>query len=356
MFLALRELKYAKMRYLLIGFIMVLISLLVLFVSGLAKGLSSDNASSIQKMNADYFVLQKDSQNRLNRSVLSKEQVNNIEKLTKDHPSTPFGIQMTNITKNGSSTKIDVTMFAIDVKGMLAPPIVEGKMIDSSTSNAVIADQSLKENGLTLGDQIEDQITGKTYKISGFTSGQSFSHSPVIYMNIKEWEATNKPLNAIALQSPDPIAKKELSGVNVISKTEALKGIPGYQEEQGSLMMMIAFLFVIAAFVLAVFFYVITIQKMNQFGVLKAIGAKSSYLARNIMSQVLALSIVSLVISIGLTYGISLVLPSSMPFDLSPQLVATCSGLFLAVSVIGSLLSLYQVAKIDALEAIGRAA
>ena len=56
MFLAIRELKHSKLRYLLIGLIMVLVALLVFIISGLANGLSSDNASSIQNMKADYFV------------------------------------------------------------------------------------------------------------------------------------------------------------------------------------------------------------------------------------------------------------------------------------------------------------
>ncbi|MFC7392192.1 ABC transporter permease [Scopulibacillus cellulosilyticus] len=365
MFLALRELKHAKLRYFLVALIMVLIAWLVLFVSGLAKGLSSDNASSIQKMNADYLVIQKEADNRLNRSILSENKLQDIQTYSKNQSSAPLGIQMTTFTKKGSSKQIDATFFALNVNGFLAPDVVEGHMINNTTTNEVVADNSLKEDGVKLGDTIKDQTSGKTFKIIGFTKRQSFSHAPVIHMNFKEWAAIhklpgNKPLlfNVAALKTSKDTAQqidKNVPGIDVIDKSQALKGIPGYQEEQGSLIMMIAFLFVIAAFVLAVFFYVITIQKINQFGVLKAIGAKSGYLARNIISQVLLLTVVSLVISIALTYGVAFVLPSSMPFDLTPQLVVACSCLFLIVSVIGSLLSLYRVAKIDAIEAIGRA-
>lgn len=365
MFLALREFQYAKLRYLLIGLIMVLIAWLVFFVSGLAKGLSSDNASSIQTMKADYFVLQKDSDHRFNRSLLSEDQLQDVRQFVGNNASTPLGVQMTTVTKKGSSKKIDATFFAIDMNGMLAPELAEGNLINNSTKNEIIVDQSFKNEGLSIGSRIKDQLSGKEFKIVGFTKNQSFSHTPVIHMNFKEWasiqpsNAQNKlSFNALALKADQGKAdniEKNVKEVDVLAKGKALKGIPGYKEEQGSLMMMIVFLFIIAAFVLAVFFYVITIQKMNQFGVLKAIGAKSSQLARTILFQVLMLSIVSLVISMALTYGISAVLPNSMPFDLSPLLAFGCSGLFLAVSVAGSLLSLYRVVKIDAIEAIGRA-
>lgn len=61
-----------------------------------------------------------------------------------------------------------------------------------------------------------------------------------------------------------------MPNMEVITKSDAVSAIPGYKEEQGSLLMMIAFLYVISAFVLAVFFYVITIQKTSQFGILKS--------------------------------------------------------------------------------------
>lgn len=366
MFLALREMKHAKLRYVLIGFIMVLLIWLVLFVSGLAKGLSSDNASSIQNMHADYLVLQQDSDHRLTRSTLSEDNLRDVREYVEEGKSTPLGVQMTTITKNGASKKMDITFFAIDVNSMLAPTITEGNMINHRTVHEVVADRSIQHEGLKLGDEIEDLASGEIFTIVGFTEGQSFSHTPVVYLNFNGWSTISHNrtpnqdvFNTIALNISADKAKqieKNLPNVDVISKDQALQGIPGYKEEQGSLMMMIAFLFVIAAFVLAAFFYVITIQKMNQFGVLKAIGAKSTYLARTIIFQVVFITIVSLLISISLTFGVSFILPDSMPFDLSAQLVIGCSFLFLAVSMIGALLSLYRVSKIDAIEAIGRAA
>lgn len=372
MFMAIRELKYAKTRYILISLIMVLIAWLVLFVSGLAQGLSSDNASSIQNMQADYLVLQTNSDQRLTRSVLDQQSLVEIQQLTENMSDkavvTPLGVQMSSITKENEDKKIDITFFAIDTKGILTPQMSEGRMIDEASPHEVIADRSLKENGLKIGDSIQEQMSGQTFTIVGFTHGQSFSHTAVVHMNAAGWKliqqnripSGDEPVfNAIAIQGSKAVAEEiglQLSGVEAISKNQALQGIPGYKEEQGSLLMMIAFLFIIAAFVLAVFFYVMTIQKMNQFGVLKAIGAKMSFLARGILSQVLMLSVISLAIGIALTYGVSLLLPDSMPFEINAGLIITCTLLFLFVAVLGSLLSLYRVAKVDAIEAIGRAA
>jgi putative ABC transport system permease protein len=362
MFLALREFKHAKVRYLLISLIMILIAWLVLFVSGLANGLSSDNASSIKNMKPDYLVLQKEADQRINRSALNDGLVTDIREFTERHDteSALLSIQMATLTKPGTSKKIDAAYFGIEGSGLLQPQITEGKVFTNESVSEIVVDQSLKNEGFSLGDSIIDEASGKKLKITGFTKNQSFSHSPVVHMNMNTLLSVKNEntIHAIALNSDKKTAvqvENNFSEIEAVSKSRALKGIPGYQEEQGSLLMMIVFLFIIAAFVLAVFFYVITIQKISQFGVLKAIGAKTSYLAKNIIFQVMFLSSVSLLISITLTFTASLVLPDNFPFDLSPFLILVCSLLFLTVALLGSLLSLFKVAKIDAVDAIGRA-
>lgn len=84
MFLALRELKHAKLRYILIGLIMVLIAWLVLFVTGLANGLANDNGAAISSNKATYYVLQKDSDNRLTRSNLTASETDSVAKQVKN--------------------------------------------------------------------------------------------------------------------------------------------------------------------------------------------------------------------------------------------------------------------------------
>ncbi|WP_071459627.1 ABC transporter permease [Bacillus massilinigeriensis] len=365
MFLALREIRHAKLRYSLIGLIMVLISLLVLFVTGLANGLASDNASAIQNMNADYLVLQKDSDNQISKSELDEKQLLQAKEVAGDDNTEDLGVRMSTVEKIDTDKKVDVTFFAVDPNGFLSPSLIEGKSISKTGKDEVIADAALKQEGLKIGSEIKDQASGKTFMIKGFTEGVSFSHTPVVYVNFNAWKDLQKSIGqeqssvtAIALKGTDKTIKaveKEMKGVNVLTTKEALQGIPGYSQEQSSLMMMIVFLFLISAIVLAVFFYVITLQKINQFGVLKAIGAKTSYLSANIVSQVAVLTIVSLIISISITYGLSQIMPDSMPFVLTPEVIAICSLLFIIVSLGGAALSLYRVAKVDAIDAIGRA-
>lgn len=253
-----------------------------------------------------------------------------------------------------------------DADGFLVPSVVKGKGLDAGHPGHVLVDEKLKrEEGLKIGDVLKDEISGEKLKVAGFTEGQTFSHTPVIYITNEKWEKIQQGfskkgkavVNAIAIQGgEDTVDKVEssLENVEVVSKEEALESIPSYQAEQTSLNMMIAFLFVIAAFVLAVFFYVITLQKTQQFGVLKALGAKTGYLAGNLIGQVILLSVISIGMGVGCTFGIQNLFPEGIPFTISNQMLVQYSLLLLAVAVLGSLLSLFRVVKVDAIEAIGR--
>ncbi|WP_339240606.1 ABC transporter permease [Paenibacillus sp. FSL R5-0517] len=375
MYLAIREMRYAKGRYALIATIMVLVSFLVLFVTGLAQGLAYDNAASVKNMAATHFVLEQDSNHRFTRSQVDQDQLNQARSVVGQENAEPLGVKMTTVSPMGDTKKIDVTLFMVNPEGWLAPAVTEGTSITDQTNGQVVVDHKLAESGVTIGTVLVDQASGMKWTVGGFVQNESFSHSPVVFLNEEEWLTlqagtrttqgsadtnANAPIyNAIAVKDAGEQVD-ELSAAmpdtEVITKSDAVSAIPGYKEEQGSLLMMIAFLYVISAFVLAVFFYVITIQKTSQFGILKAIGTRNGYLAGSVSLQVFILSVGSLVISVLLVRLFESILPASMPFQLGLSTLALTCVLFILMSMAGSLLSVWKVTKIDALDAIGRTA
>ncbi len=370
MFLALREMRHSKARYSLIMVIMLLVSFLVLFVTGLARGLAYANISAVENMPANYFAVQKDADHTFRRSQLSETELAAVRSVAGNQNAAPLAVQMSTITADQADVKADITFFTVDMDGMLAPKVSQGNGITNETQGSVIADSKLKESGVTLGSSIKDQASGLSFKVAGFTKDSSYSHTPVVYINTLDWKAMRQgtgqsgkaaeavPYNVIALKATSAQVSEimgRLDNVEVITQKQAIASIPGYSAEQNSLLMMIVFLFVIAAFVLAVFFYVITIQKTSQFGILKAMGTKMSYLAWSVVGQVLILSVASLAVSLLLTLGMNMGLPDSMPFQLEGRTILLTCVLFVGMSLLGSLISVARVAKVDALEAIGRA-
>lgn len=90
---------------------MVLLSFLVLVISGLANGLSYDNASSIQNMEANKFVLADDAENKLLRSQIKKDDIDNVVNQVGDKEAVPFRVKVSTYEKKDSSKRL-ISLFS----------------------------------------------------------------------------------------------------------------------------------------------------------------------------------------------------------------------------------------------------
>ena len=116
---------------------------------------------------------------------------------------------------------------------------------------------------------------------------------------------------------------------------------------------MIGFLIGIAAFVLSIFIYILTMQKKSIFGVLKAEGISSAYIARSVMVQVVIIAATGLLTGLALSLVTGLLLAGKVPFEVNLIFFTGIALLFLLCAVLGGIASVRSVAKIDPVEAIG---
>ncbi|MBA9084634.1 putative ABC transport system permease protein [Fontibacillus solani] len=372
MFLALKELKHAKLRFLMIGIITVLIAWLVFILSGLGNGLSTLAAASFKNMDTDYVTFEKGSRASMSRSVISESLIAELKQQDNVTDAAPMGATMATIlndkANNEDDQKVDVAVLGVIPGSFLEPSIIEGNSLNSSDLQEVIVNDTLKDKGFSIGDTLTLEGTPEVVKIVGFVKNETYNHVPVIFAPLDKWRAIQfaapgsnhgikDPVNAIMVQGTDldsTALNEHFTNTEIVTKSAAVQGMPGYKEENGTIMMMLAFLLAISAFVLAVFFYVLTLQKSNQFGILKAIGASNGFLGKAIVSQVFLLSLISIIVGILFTYSTALILPEGMPFALDVKLVVVYAILLLVISVLGSLVSVRKITKIDPLQAIGR--
>lgn len=347
MYLALRELQHNKLRSALVGGIVALIAFMVFMLMGLTRGLSRDSASLMLDTPAHSFVTTKDSDGVFTRSFLTPEQVKDIQ--AQSQGAAAFA--QTFVSFGNGDKQLSGVLLGVDPTGLLAPKSSEG--VNLSGSGAIV-DESLKQDGVKLGDTLTLKPSGETLKVVGFTQNARLNHQASIFVSLDEWQKLNPrtrgTVNAVALKADAPALSADFS---VLSRAQTLQVLPGYKEEQGSLTMIQVFLVAVAAFVMAAFFYVMTLQKTPQFGLLKAIGASTRTLADSLVVQMLLLTLLALVLATVVTLGMVQVLPSGMPFHLTPQNIAAASGLLLLVAALASLLSLRSIAKVDPLIAIG---
>ncbi|AIQ47749.1 cell division protein FtsX [Paenibacillus sp. FSL R7-0273] len=371
MFLAVKELMHSKMRFLMIVIIFVLLAWLVFILSGLGNGLSTLAASTFKTMKADYVIFEEGSQSSMSKSLLSDQMIEEAKLLPNVIAAAPMGSTMATALKEQrakNEDKLDIALIGINPGSFLEPAVVEGESLSSNNPTGVIVNSTMKEEGYAIGDTFQLDGTTQSLTIIGFVENQTYNHVASVFTPMAEWrkiafaapgsdKGITGPVNAIMLQGKDidpDVMDSRLTGTDTVTRSGAVQGMPGYKEENGTIFMMLAFLLAIAAFVLGVFFYVITMQKTNQFGIMKAIGASNKFLSKAIVSQVFVLSLISIVVGILLTYGTAAIMPKGMPFKLETNLVVTYSIILLVISILSSMVSVRKITKIDPLKALGR--
>lgn len=356
MFLALNEIMHSKLRYALVAGVMFLIAYLVFFLTGLAYGLAQDNRTAVDKWEADSIVLSKDANSNLGMSMITKKTAEEVEGGKVAYlAQTPGVVTSKDSTEEG---KINVSIFGIDKDQFIMPNLVEGKAFNND--DEAIGDISLKEEyGLAVGDTVKLSGSDKTFKLTGFTDHAKFNVSPVLYTTInayqqirfeKEDTSENARINAIVVRGKINDLPEDLEQIKI---SKFINELPGYNAQVLTFGFMIGFLIVIAAIVIGIFIYVLTMQKINIFGVMKAQGITGGFIARSVVAQTFILSFVGILLGLVGTVGTSLVLPDAVPFQSNWLFFGVISLLMLVVAVLGALFSVRTIVKIDPLKAIG---
>lgn len=353
MFLAINEIKHSKLRYTLVMGVMFLIAYLVFFLTGLAYGLAQDNRTAVDKWDADSILLTEEANNNLNMSMIPLKTFDDVKADEKAYLAQTAGV-----IKGDNGEKIDVSFFGIDKDQFIAPKLSSGKMF--STDDEAVADISLKdEYDLKLGETVKMAGNDKTLTIVGFTDNAKFNVAPVLYTTIGayqeirfETQGTNENtrINAIITRGkvdsvPDDLDKTSISSF--------INDLPGYSAQVLTFGFMIGFLIVIAAIVIGIFIYVLTMQKAEIFGVMKAQGISSRYISNSVIAQTFLLATVGVVVGLAATLGTALVLPNAVPFQVNMLFFGGISLLMILVALIGAFFSVRTIVKIDPLKAIG---
>lgn len=346
--LALKELTYYKFKYLLVTLILFLLAFLVLFISALAQGLAKENISGIEQWNKSTYVIASDADNNLSQSNITTKTDDAVNTIAKGDT---IKTAMQKIDTKSGKTDLMFTQMTNNIK----PKPTEGHL--PQNKNEVLLNEKLKAEGFKVGDEIKLSEGDQSYRISGFADNIMFSHTSMAYVNENGMDALKgHHISVIAYDNLNDHQKNEINDVDnvkVISQDDMLNAIPSYNAEQQPLNLMIVFLFVISAIVITAFFYVMTIQKTSQFGILKAIGTKNISLIASLMLQILMITLAGVVLSIAVIFIINSVMPVSMPFYIDVNLMMLMVAVFIVVSLIGAVLSLIKVTKIEPLEAIG---
>lgn len=240
----------------------------------------------------------------------------------------------------------------------MAPKLTEGELF--ANDDEAVADSSLKEEyDIKIGDTVKLAGNEKKLKIVGFTENARFNVAPVLYTTIGAYQeirfetkdtSDKARINAIVTRGTVEEVPDELTATKI---SDFINELPGYSAQVLTFGFMIGFLIVIAAIVIGIFIYVLTMQKSDIFGVMKAQGISSRYIAFSVIAQTFLLATVGVLVGLAATIGTALVLPQAVPFQVNSLLFAGISVLMILIAIVGAFFSVRTIVKIDPLKAIG---
>src|SRR5512136_101998 len=108
-YLSLKEIWRNRGRFLLVSMVIALITLLVLFIAGLAEGLGAGNIEYLSKLSADVIVYQENSQQSISASRLDRSKMNDVARLAGVEAVGPIGASSAKIVFADGGKPIDVS-------------------------------------------------------------------------------------------------------------------------------------------------------------------------------------------------------------------------------------------------------
>lgn len=350
MYVAWRDLRFARGRFALIGAVVALITLLVGFLSGLTGGLAAQNVSAVLALPGDRLVLQPvgDAAATFADSAIDDATVTAWREAPGVERVTAIGIRQTRA--EGPSGTGGVALFGLDEGTTFPAPPRDDEVVLSSGAATLLK--------ASVGERVT--VAGSPYTVSAVGADLSYSHTPVVSLTPTAWRALDERLGGsgtatVLAVSGAPAWDAVAADTGTIASTplSSLTALPTFRSEIGSLALMIAMLFGVSALVVGAFFTVWTMQRAGDIAVLKALGASTAALVRDALGQALVVLVLGVGVGIGLTAALGAFAGGALPFVLSPLTTLAPAVVMIALGLIGAAVSLRTVTTSDPLTALG---
>lgn len=366
-FVAWRDLRFAKGRFALMGTVIVLITVLVGLLSGLTAGLGRENTSAITALPADRLVFSApagDGEVAFGDSRLPERTVREWARVPGVRSAEPLGIATTKAGAGGRTAA--VSAFGVRPGERLDP--APGRVGEGAV---VLSEKAAASLGVRPGASLT--LGGRTFRVAAVSGAAMYSHTPVVWTALGDWadlaggaggprgardSGVSPGATVLALSttgSADLAAADKKYGTRTVTTDDALRAIGSYAAENGSLQLMRGFLFAISALVIGAFFTVWTIQRSGDVAVLKALGASTRYLLRDALGQAVVLLVIGTGLGTAVAAGVGFGIGGAVPFVLDPSTVLIPALIMIALGAVGAALSIRRITSVDPLTALGSA-
>ncbi|WP_308190738.1 FtsX-like permease family protein [Streptomyces sp. HPF1205] len=370
MFLALRDLRFARGRFALIGAVVAMIAVLGVILSGLASGLADSGISALRGLPVSHLAFDESASGELfSRSTVTQGTWQKWAAQPGVRKAEPLGQQLIHAQLAGPGAKqLDLAVFGVEPTGFLAPSPTSGKPLSEAGADGVLISKDIVKEGVHVGDRLTVGQTGTPVTVVGTIGHASFGHVGAVYAPLPLWQklryglpgkvpaAAARQATVVALQlasSADTAAIDRKLGTKTVDRAGAYAASPGYTAESSTMTLIRGFLYAISALVVGAFFTVWTIQRRQEIALLKAMGASTGYILRDALAQVTAILLAGTVAGTAVGLALGGAMNGSAPFSLQTGQVTLAGILLIVLGLAGAAAAVRRVTKVQALTALG---
>ena len=368
MLLATREIARAKVRFGLLAGAVGLLVFLILFQQALFGGLVRGFIGAIENQDSPVLVYNEQARRNVEGSFLRPDQIDALGAV--DGVDQAVAIGQSTYTVEAAGELVDGVLFGYPLDGDLGAPtsLTDGRLPEAP--GEAVASSADAEAGFDIGDTVRIAADGgPEIEVVGLADDLRFSVAPTLFVDYSTFEAAQRAVNpsaravlpSIAAVRPaagvdlDELTDRidaEVDGVEALTAAEAVDSAPGVAAVNQSFQIILALAFGVVTLVVAFFFLILTVQKAKPLTLLRAVGAPTGYLVRNLVVQIL------FVMGAGIAIGIAMVLAvrpvstgGAIELDLDPATVVPTIVALTVLALVGSLGAIRRVLRIDPIRA-----
>ncbi|MGZ7884456.1 ABC transporter permease [Limosilactobacillus ingluviei] len=349
MFLAIKEIKHAKVHYGLIIAMVTLIGYLIFMLLGLMLGLANENTAAIDAWSTKTVVLSKGANVNLNQSLIKTADLPPLKAGDSLVGQSPVVISR----QTGAAHKQSAQLIGLRAD----QPIYQHLELVSGhrpqKPREVVLAANLRTKGYRLGDRIKLAGQKQSLTVVGFAKDGMLNMTPIVYGNLQLWQAVKGgPQFAASAIFSQRTFQLDTTALKAYPRATYVNKLPGYTAQNKTFAAMIGFLMIISMIIIGVFLYILTMQKLPNYAVLRAQGIPGRTLTVATVSQAAVLMVSGGLLSLLLTRLTMLGLPASMPFQLSWPLAAGLTGALVLLGTVGALIPVKLIQRVQPLDAL----
>jgi putative ABC transport system permease protein len=364
--LGLVELRRRPLRFAIAGSSLVLLSVLLLFLGGLLDGLFIGSTGLLRSQKGELIVYSSDAKDSLIRSRVDPDVRAQVEAVDGVAATGGLGVALVGgeVPDEADLANLSVTAFELPVDGMPADVALG--------ADQALADRSLEAVGVKVGVTVLVGSGQTPIEVVGWVSDTNYLQQGGFFVSPDTWRqvlAESRPDSVLPSGTFQALTVEVADGADLASvaqaiddatgatstltREEAVQALPGIKEQNSTFSAIIYVTLFVAGLVVALFFALLTLERIGLYSVLKAVGASSRQIFGGVVLQAVVVALVSFTIGGVLMLLLTMVLPAEIPVAVVPARGVQIAIGLVVMSALGASVSLRRVVRVDPAAAIG---